>query len=213
MKIEEILRLSPVIPILTIDSIEDAIPLATALVRGGLRVIEITLRTPIAFEAIREIATQLPSAILGIGTVTSPNDFIKGADAGAKFAISPGFTEELNSAAILPWLPGVATPKEIMIASQAGHNILKFFPANQYGGVSTLRAFSEPFSNVMFCPTGGVTQETAPNYLALSNVISVCGSWLAPRSSIIAGNWEDIYQHARATSSFTKKKDSNTFPT
>lgn len=206
MNIDKIMRLSPVIPVLTINQLEDAIPLASALVNGGLRVIEITLRTSVALDATRAIAEKLPHVVIGIGTVTTPDDFQKAADAGAKFAVSPGFTEELNSAAILPWLPGAATPREIMLASRAGHSILKFFPSDPFGGLQTLKAFSGPFPEIMFCPTGGITQKTAPHYLALQNVICVCGSWLASEKIIKTRNWKNACKYAHIASSFENKK-------
>jgi 2-dehydro-3-deoxyphosphogluconate aldolase/(4S)-4-hydroxy-2-oxoglutarate aldolase len=208
--IADILALSPVMPIVTLSDRRHAVPLARALARGGVRVAEITLRTPAALDAIRAVAAEVPEIILGAGTVLSATDLDAAAKAGAKFAISPGIGPALLSAARggpIPFLPGVATPSEIMLALQAGFDHQKFFPANLFGGSDALKAFSGPFPAVRFCPTGGVTLESAARYLALSNVVCVGGSWLTPASAIAAEDWNTIESLARdATSTLRSKR-------
>ncbi len=192
---------APVIPILTIARVEDAVPLARALIAGGLPVLEITLRTPAALGAIAEIAAQLPAALIGAGTLTRPDQFAQARQAGAQFAVSPGFDPQLSAAASdagMPYLPGVATASEIMQATRHGHEIQKFFPAESSGGCAALRAFAGPFSNIRFCPTGGIGGENFADYLALPNVVCVGGSWVAPAAAIAAGDWQQIEALARA---------------
>lgn len=196
--------LAPVIPVLTIDRPADAVPLAQALVRGGLRVLEITLRTGVALEALRAIAAEVPDAVVGAGTVVDPRQFAQVRAAGARFAVSPGCTRELASAAVadgLPFLPGVQTVSEAMELVGQGFGLLKFFPADSAGGVAWLRAVSAPLPGVRFCPTGGIGAETAPNYLALTNVACVGGSWVAPREAIGAADWGRVERLAAAAAS------------
>ncbi len=174
--VREIMALVPVIPVLTIDRLEDAAPLARALAAGGLKVLEVTLRTPVALQAITVMRTEVPEAIVGAGTLTRPEDFRRADEAGAQFGVTPGLTAELISAARsapLPVLPGIMTASELIAARTAGFDALKFFPAEPAGGIAMLRAFAGPFPDVLFCPTGGITRESAPNYLQLANVACV----------------------------------------
>ena len=201
--IREIMQISPVMPVLVIDREEDAVPLARALVAGGLRVLEITLRTAAALSAVRDIAEQVPDAVVGVGTVTHPAQFAQVKKLGAVFAVSPGITSELISAADaikFPFLPGVMTPSDVIRAMEAGFDALKLFPAEQAGGIGMLKAMKGPFPDMKFCPTGGVTVTTAPAYLALPNVGCVGGSWIAPADLVRAGNWSAITDLARAAS-------------
>src|SRR5579872_4281534 len=200
MTIEEILGLSPVMPVVTIDAARDAAPLARALVAGGIRAIEITLRTPAGLDAIAAIAAEVPDAVAGTGTVLTRADLEAAAKAGAKFAVSPGSTPALLAAAAegsLPYLPAIATASELMAARDAGFRIAKFFPAAQAGGVAALKALGGPFPDARFCPTGGVDLAGAPAYLALANVLCVGGSWIAPREAIAAGDFARIERLAR----------------
>jgi 2-dehydro-3-deoxyphosphogluconate aldolase/(4S)-4-hydroxy-2-oxoglutarate aldolase len=201
--IREIMQLSPVMPVLVIDREQDAVPLARALVDGGLRVLEITLRTSAALTAIRLIAEQVPDAVVGVGTVTRPEQFAQIKQLGAVFAVSPGMTSQLIDAARaieFPFLPGVMTPSDVLRAMEAGLDALKLFPAEQAGGISMIKAMGGPFPEMKFCPTGGVTVHTAPAYLALPNVGCVGGSWIAPASLVREGNWAAITDLARAAS-------------
>jgi 2-dehydro-3-deoxyphosphogluconate aldolase/(4S)-4-hydroxy-2-oxoglutarate aldolase len=203
LPVEDILATGPVLPVVVIDDPAHAVPLAKALVAGGVRAIEITLRTERALEAVRAIAAEVPEAIPGVGTVLTPADFDAAAAAGAKFAISPGATPALLDAAwasTLPYVPAVATASELMNVMAAGFTVAKFFPAAQAGGVEALKAFAGPFPTMRFCPTGGVDAQGALVYLALANVICVGGSWIAPRAAIAAGDFGKIEQLARAAS-------------
>lgn len=205
--IKPLLQLSPVIPVLVIDDTEHAIPLAQALVAGGIKVLEITLRTPNALEVINLIARHVPDAVLAAGTVTTPEQWDAAARAGARFVVSPGLTPRLLDAAAsapVPLLPGVATASELMTALDAGFVCFKFFPAQQAGGVGMLKALGGPFAQALFCPTGGITIDTAPDYLALSNVACVGGSWLAPAALLKAGDWAAITALAQAASSLRR---------
>ncbi len=189
-----------VIPVLTIARAADAPPLALALLRGGLRVIEVTLRTPEALAAIREIRRRVPDAIVGAGTVLSGADVTRATEAGARFLVSPGLTPELagaGRAGDLPYLPGAATPSEVMLARELGFSLLKFFPAAALGGVEMLRAYAAVFAGIAFCPTGGITPESAAQYLTLANVPLVGGSWMVPADAVAAGDWERIEDLAR----------------
>jgi 2-dehydro-3-deoxyphosphogluconate aldolase / (4S)-4-hydroxy-2-oxoglutarate aldolase len=200
MTIDEILRAGPVMPVVVIDDAAHAVPLARALVAGGIRAIEITLRTGAALEAIQAIARDVPDAIPGVGTALTAADVLAALDAGAKFIVSPGATPALIEAALgsgLPFLPGVATASELMAGMAAGISAFKFFPAAQAGGVEGLKAFGGPFPNVRFCPTGGVSASNAAAYLALPNVACVGGSWIAPREVIAAGDFGRIEALAR----------------
>jgi 2-dehydro-3-deoxyphosphogluconate aldolase/(4S)-4-hydroxy-2-oxoglutarate aldolase len=205
----DILSLSRVLPIVTLSESRHAVPLARAFVRGGVRVAEVTLRTPVACDAIRAIAAEVPEIVIGAGTVLNGKDLDAAAKAGAKFAISPGIVPELLAAARggpIPFLPGVASGSEIMLALEAGFAHLKFFPANVMGGVEALKAFAGPFPNVRFCPTGGITLASAPGYLALANVVCVGGSWLAPAPAIAAEDWPAIERIAREAVSALKPR-------
>ncbi|HJV52040.1 MAG TPA: bifunctional 4-hydroxy-2-oxoglutarate aldolase/2-dehydro-3-deoxy-phosphogluconate aldolase [Noviherbaspirillum sp.] len=203
MTLLDIMRASPVIPVIAIDAIEHAVPLASALVEGGIRVLEVTLRTEHGLPAIRAMAEQVPGAIVGVGTLTRPEEFAAAREAGALFGVSPGLTPRLIEAAQssgLPLLPGVMTPSEVMAAREAGFRQLKLFPAVPAGGVGMLNAIAGPLPDVMFCPTGGIAQETAAQFLACKNVACVGGSWLTPKDAIKAGDWKRIAELARAAS-------------
>jgi 2-dehydro-3-deoxyphosphogluconate aldolase/(4S)-4-hydroxy-2-oxoglutarate aldolase len=200
VKIQEIVSLSPVIPVLTISELEHAAPLARALSAGGLRVIEVALRTPVALAAIEVMRKAVPAAVIGVGTLTRAVDFAAADRVGAQFGVSPGLTPELAAAARgarFPLLPGIMTPTEVITARHAGFNVLKFFPAEHAGGLSLLQALGAAFPDVSFCPTGGITPATAADYLALANVVCVGGSWLAPSHMLAAGDWTGIEQLAR----------------
>jgi 2-dehydro-3-deoxyphosphogluconate aldolase/(4S)-4-hydroxy-2-oxoglutarate aldolase len=200
VNIREIVGLAPVIPVLTVTDLEHAVPLARALTAGGLRVLEITLRTPVAIAAIEAMRKGVPDAIIGVGTLTRAVDFAAADRAGAQFGVTPGLTPELAAAsrgARFPLLPGVMTPTELITARAAGFNVLKLFPAQQAGGLGMLQALGAPFPDVLFCPTGGITRETAADYLALPNVACVGGSWVAPKAMLAAGDWAGIEALAR----------------
>jgi 2-dehydro-3-deoxyphosphogluconate aldolase/(4S)-4-hydroxy-2-oxoglutarate aldolase len=188
---------APVIPVLTVASAHDAVPLARALVAGGVPVLEVTLRTPAALAVIAAIAAEVPEAVIGAGTVLNPRDLAAARQAGARFAVSPGLTSELARAAEgFPLLPGAVTPSEIMAARDLGFNRLKFFPAGSFGGIPALASLAGPFQDVRFCPTGGVTQANLRDYLALPNVVCAGGTWLAREADIAAGNWDAITANA-----------------
>ena len=197
-----IMRDAPVIPVIVLNKVEHAVPMAEALVAGGIRVLEVTLRTPQGLACIEAIAKAVPQAIVGAGTVRSAADAAAAAQAGARFAVSPGYTSKLGQACRdlgLPLLPGVATSSEIMAAMDDGLSELKFFPAVQSGGIQMLKAWQGPFGDVRFCPTGGISPANAAEFLALSNVVCVGGSWLVPASAVEAGNWSQITDLAKAT--------------
>jgi 2-dehydro-3-deoxyphosphogluconate aldolase/(4S)-4-hydroxy-2-oxoglutarate aldolase len=199
---------APVIPVLTIEERERAVPLARALVRGGLPVLEITLRTEAALEAIRAVAAEVPEAVVGAGTVLDPGQFDQIRRAGGQFAVSPGCTDALAGAALscgMPFLPGVETVSEAMALRERGFGILKFFPADAAGGLTWIKAVGAPLASLRFCPTGGVTAETAPAYLALPNVACVGGSWVAPRVAVATGDWQSIERLA-ATAAALKRR-------
>jgi 2-dehydro-3-deoxyphosphogluconate aldolase/(4S)-4-hydroxy-2-oxoglutarate aldolase len=190
-----LLESAVVIPVLTIERLEDAVPLARALVTGGVRVLEVTLRTPVAIEAARAIMAEVPEAIVGIGTILNADDLARARTLGASFGISPGATPDLLKAAAasgLPFAPGIATASELMQALAHGFNLVKFFPAEQSGGIKALRALAGPFPDVRFCPTGGVGEANAAAWLAEPNVVAVGGSWLCPAADIRSGNWDGI---------------------
>ena len=192
---------APVVPVLTIERAEDAVPLARALLAGGLTAIEVTLRTPAALEAVRAIAVEVPDVIVGVGTVTKPLDITRALAAGAKFLVSPGTPAALAQAladAPVPALPGCATVTEAMTLAALGFPVLKFFPAEASGGVRWLKAVAEPLPDVRFCPTGGVNGDNAASYLALGNVLAVGGSWVAPPAAIAAGDFAGITARAKA---------------
>lgn len=197
----ELASYGPVIPVIVIKRLEDAVPMAEALVAGGVRVLEVTLRTPVALKAMEAIAKAVPDAIVGAGTVRSVADAQAAKGAGCRFAVSPGYTTEVGRAAReidLPLLPGVATGSEVMTANADGYYFLKLFPATAVGGVTLLKALAGPFPDVAFCPTGGITPETAPQFLALPNVKVCGGSWLTPDDAVQAGDWARITQLAKA---------------
>ena len=184
-----------IIPVLTIERLEDAVQLAKALVAGGVRTLEITLRTPVAIESAKAIMAQVPEAIVGIGTILNADDLARAEGIGARFGISPGATPDLLKAAAasaLPFAPGIATASELMLALAHGFNLVKFFPAEQSGGIKALRALAGPFPEVRFCPTGGIGEANAASWLAEPNVVAVGGSWLCPAADIRSGNWAGI---------------------
>lgn len=197
----EILTLGPVMPVIVIDDTELAVPLARALLEGGIRVLEVTLRTDAALEAIRRIAREVPEAVVGAGTVLDAATAHSARAAGARFGVSPGTTPDLLAAlrdSNWPFLPGAATPSEVMTLAAAGYTELKFFPAAAAGGAAMLKALSGPFPNLTFCPTGGIGLDTAPAYLSLPNVRCVGGSWLTPGALLKARDWEGIRALAAA---------------
>jgi 2-dehydro-3-deoxyphosphogluconate aldolase/(4S)-4-hydroxy-2-oxoglutarate aldolase len=193
----------PVIPVIVLQRVADAVPLAEALLAGGVKVLEVTLRTDVALACIEAIAKQLPEALVGAGTIRNAADARAARDAGSRFAVSPGYTREVGAACRdlgLPLLPGVATASEVMTAQADGHDFLKFFPAQQAGGIPMLKALGGPFPDVAFCPTGGITLETAPQFLALPNVRVCGGSWLTPADAVEQGDWARITRLAREAS-------------
>ncbi|MDO9313069.1 MAG: bifunctional 4-hydroxy-2-oxoglutarate aldolase/2-dehydro-3-deoxy-phosphogluconate aldolase [Burkholderiaceae bacterium] len=203
MQARELATFGPVIPVIVIHRVEDAVPLAQALVDGGVRVLEVTLRTPVALKCMEAIARAVPDAIVGAGTVRSAADAKAAKDAGCQFAVSPGYLRSIGQACRdldLPLLPGVATSSEVMQANADGCDFLKFFPATAAGGIPLLKAFAGPFSDVVFCPTGGITLDTAPQFLALPNVKVCGGSWLTPSDAMAAGDWARITRLAKEAS-------------
>ena len=191
----ELVALGPVIPVIVIHRLEDAVPLAQALVAGGVKVLEITLRTPVALKCMEAIAGAVPEAIVGAGTVRNAGDARQALNAGCRFAVSPGYTSAVGDACRdigLPLLPGVATASEVMAAHADGMEFLKFFPATAAGGMPLLQAWAGPFPDVVFCPTGGITVQTAPQFLGLRNVKVVGGSWLTPPDVVAAKDWSRI---------------------
>jgi len=207
VKIADIVALAPVIPVLTVEELGHAVPLARALSAGGLRVLEITLRTPVALAAIEAMRKAVPEAIVGVGTLTRAVDFAAADRAGAQFGVTPGLTPELASAARgarFPLLPGVMTPTVLIAARSAGFTVLKLFPAQQAGGIGMLQALGAPFPDVIFCPTGGITRASAPDFLALPNVACVGGSWVAPRAMLAAADWAGIEALARDAAALRK---------
>lgn len=194
----------PVIPVLRIERAEDAAPLGRALAKGGLPAIEVTLRTRDALEAIRCAAGEVEEALVGAGTVLNAAQYRQAVEAGAKFVVSPGLTPQLVDAAGeggVPLLPGAITPGEVMIALEAGYSLLKFFPAEQAGGLSFLKALAAPLAGARFCPTGGITASNAASYLALPNVLCVGGSWVAPDEALNSGRWDEVERLAREAAS------------
>ena len=203
----DVMRDAPVIPVIVLQDVKSAVPLARALVAGGIRMLEVTLRTPVALECIEAIAREVPEAVAGAGTIRSAADAQASALAGAKFGVSPGYTRAVGKACHdlgLPLLPGVATGSEIMMAQEDGFTELKFFPAVQAGGLAMLKAWQGPFGEVKFCPTGGVHAGNAPEFLALSNVACVGGSWIVPADAIAAGDWKRIETLAREASQLAR---------
>jgi len=198
--LEPILLSQPVIPVVQIDDLADAIPLAEALIQGGIRAIEVTLRSGVALDAIKNIASNVPQAIVGAGTVLNREQYFQAVERGAKFIVSPGMYSSTYGAAYsnsVPYLPGVITPSEIMEALNREYTYMKFFPAEQAGGIDYLKALAGPFPQVKFCPTGGITAASAAEWLKLPNVVCVGGSWLAPKNLIKSKDWAAISQLAQ----------------
>ena len=199
--IREILAASPVMPVIVLDRLDDAVPLAEALVSGGIRVLEVTLRTPVALDCVRAIRAAVPHAIVGVGTITTIADMNAARAAGAQFGVSPGTTPSLLAHAAtsgFPFLPGSMTPADVMRALDAGFTAMKLFPARQAGGIEMLKALGGPFPQVMFCPTGGIDADSATAYLALPNVACVGGSWLSPAALVANKDWAEIRRRATA---------------
>jgi 2-dehydro-3-deoxyphosphogluconate aldolase/(4S)-4-hydroxy-2-oxoglutarate aldolase len=200
MTIHDILKTAPVVPVLSIVELEQAVPLMQALMAGGLRVVEVTLQTPIALAAVQAMRQAVPAAIIGVGGLTRAIDFAAAGRVGAQFGVSPGLTAELAAAARgarFPLVPGVVTPADLIAARHSGFDVVKFLPAHASGGVGMLEALGELFPDVSFWPTGGITLASAPGYLALPNVLSIGGSWMVPRPLLAAGDWAAIEALAR----------------
>ncbi|TMP38852.1 bifunctional 4-hydroxy-2-oxoglutarate aldolase/2-dehydro-3-deoxy-phosphogluconate aldolase [Pseudoalteromonas rubra] len=203
MSIKEILSAAPVVPVIVIDDLEDAVPLAQALYRGGLRALEVTLRTPVAAQAVKAMKEAVPEAYVGTGTVVDKASFDASVEAGADFMVSPGVSSELLTLAKgsdIPFLPGAATPSEAMELAAQGFKFLKFFPAEAAGGTAMLKSIGGPLPQVTFCPTGGISLATAPDYLALKNVICVGGTWMLDKTLIANKDWQAIEALARQAS-------------
>ena len=210
--VDAILSRAPVLPVLRIERLEDAVPLARALVDAGLLVLEVTLRTAVALDAIARIAAEVPQACVGAGTVLGAADLAAVADAGAAFAIAPGATEALYRAAAqsrIALIPAIATASELMRGLEYGHRRFKFFPAEASGGIAALRAFAGPFAQAKFCPTGGIDAARAPGYLQLPNVLTVGGSWMVPDEAINRGDWAAIAALARACTQLRPTRDAS----
>ncbi|MFU0452811.1 bifunctional 4-hydroxy-2-oxoglutarate aldolase/2-dehydro-3-deoxy-phosphogluconate aldolase [Acinetobacter baumannii] len=202
-KIEDVVKLGPVIPVLAFDSAEQGEHVSRALHAGGVKVLEITLRTAAGLAAIERASQLADDIVVGVGTITKPEHCAQAKKAGAKFGVSPGLTKDLHLAAQdagLPLLPGVMTPSDLIQAIELGYDIVKFFPAQQAGGVKMLKAFYGPFPNLRFCPTGGITAETAPDFLKQPNVVCVGGSWLTPKPVVAAQDWAEITRLAQIAS-------------
>ena len=203
----QVMRDAPVIPVIVLHAVAHAVPMARALLAGGIRMLEVTLRTPQALACIEAIAREIPDAVVGAGTVRSAADARSAAAAGARFAVSPGYTPAVGQACrdlALPLLPGVATGSEIMVCQEDGFEALKFFPALQGGGAAMLKAWAGPFGEIRFCPTGGITPTNAAEFLALANVACVGGSWLVPADALARGDWARITQLAREAASLPR---------
>ena len=208
METLELAAFGPVIPVIVIDDFDAAVPMARALVEGGVRVLEVTLRTSVALRCMEAIAKAVPEAIVGAGTIRNAADARAAKDVGCRFGVSPGYTQVVGHACRdlgLPLLPGVATAGEVMQANADGYLFLKFFPASAAGGVAMLKALAGPFPDVVFCPTGGISVETAPQYLALPNVKVCGGSWLTPADAVAKGDWQRITALARAAGALRAK--------
>lgn len=205
--LEEILHAAPVIPVVIVEELAHAVPMARALVAGGLRVIEITLRTAAGLEAIRAIAAQVPEAIVGVGTVLEPAQLAAAVQAGARFAVSPGATARLLDAAAgekIPLLPGIATASEAMVLIERGYRFAKLFPAEASGGAKFLSSIASPLPQLRFCPTGGITPALAPDYLKLPNVVCIGGSWITTAAAMAAGDWQGIAASAAQAAALGK---------
>lgn len=207
MDIAAIAALAPVIPVLTIEDRETAVPLARALVKGGLPVLEVTLRTEGALDALRAIVADVPGAVVGAGTVLNPEQLSKARLAGARFVVSPGSTASLVAAAReagVPFLPGAQTVTEALELAERGFRLLKFFPADSAGGIGWLKAVAAPLAGLRFCPTGGIGPDMAPAYLALANVTCIGGSWVAPHSAAVSRDWGEVERLAAAASKLNR---------
>ncbi|MBO1256220.1 bifunctional 4-hydroxy-2-oxoglutarate aldolase/2-dehydro-3-deoxy-phosphogluconate aldolase [Alteromonas sp. 5E99-2] len=198
---EEVFNAGPVVPVLVVNDVNKAVPLANALIEGGIKVLEVTLRTEAALSVIEVIAKEVPEAFIGAGTVTNAQDLKSVTDAGAKFAISPGLTSNLLSAGMsgsIPLIPGIASISDLMTAADHGYQFLKFFPAEAAGGIKAIKSIGGPFPNITFCPTGGISPANYLDYLALKNVRCVGGSWLAPDDAVANNDWSTITELAKA---------------
>ncbi|GLZ04591.1 ketohydroxyglutarate aldolase [Actinomadura sp. NBRC 104412] len=207
MKAEELVDLAPVIPVVVLDDPDAAVPLARALLAGGLPAIEVTLRTQSALESIERIAAEVPDAVVGAGTIVTPEDAERAAGAGARFLVSPGATDTLRramNATGLPFLPGVSSASEAMALLEHDVTVMKFFPAEQSGGAACLKALYGPLPQITFCPTGGITTDNAPKYLELPNVACVGGSWLTPSDVVREGDWDRIEKLAKAAAALAR---------
>lgn len=205
-KATDICRLAPVVPVLVIDDLAHAKPLAEALVAGGLPALEVTLRTPVALDAIRAMA-EVPGGVVGAGTLLTPADVKAAKAAGATFGVSPGATNRIIAACEdegLPLLPGAATATEIMLLLEKGYTVQKFFPAEQAGGAAYLKSIGSPIPQVKFCPTGGISLKIAPDYLALKNILCVGGSWVAPKEAMAKGDWAEVTRLAREAAALSR---------
>ena len=201
MSTQELCSLAPVVPVIVLDRLEDAVPAGRALVAGGLRVLEITLRTPVALEALRAMSEEIPDAVVGAGSVNTPELLAKAKAAGARFAVAPGCTPSLLAASRdqdLALLPGANSPSEIMALLDEGLEVMKFFPAEQAGGAAFLKSIAGPLPQARFCPTGGITPQKARDYLALPNVLCVGGSWVLPKDAVESGDWARVTDLASA---------------
>jgi 2-dehydro-3-deoxyphosphogluconate aldolase/(4S)-4-hydroxy-2-oxoglutarate aldolase len=204
MNTKDLSSYGPVIPVIVINKIDDALPIAEALLEGGIRVLEVTMRSECALDAIELISRKLPEAITGAGTLRTKSDAVQAKNAGSKFAVSPGFTSDLSNECKridLPLLPGVSTGSEVMMAADDGYDFLKLFPAVAVGGINLLKGFAGPFSNIQFCPTGGVKVETAPDFLRLPNVPVCGGTWLTPNQLVDNKDWAGITKLAAEAAS------------
>ncbi|MDP1617556.1 bifunctional 4-hydroxy-2-oxoglutarate aldolase/2-dehydro-3-deoxy-phosphogluconate aldolase [Phenylobacterium sp.] len=206
MTLDHIMALAPVVPVLIIEDVADAVPLARALTRGGLRALEVTLRTPAALEAIRAIAGEVEDAVVGAGTITSAAARQAVANAGARFAVSPGLIAGERAEGPVPLLSGIATATELMAGLDHGFTAFKLFPASAVGGVGLVKAFASPFPQAVFCPTGGIDAARAPDYLKEPNVACIGGSWVAPRDAVAAGDWDRITELARAAAALPRAR-------
>tara|TARA_B110000027_G_C15988441_1_gene242052 strand:- start:151 stop:768 length:618 start_codon:yes stop_codon:yes gene_type:complete len=204
MKTKELAKYGPVIPVIVVNNLDEAVPMAEALIAGGIRVLEVTLRSDCALKAIELIATKVPEAIVGAGTLRTEVDATNAKIAGSQFAVSPGYTSQMGAICKdidLPLLPGVSTGSEVMSANNDGFDFLKLFPAVAVGGINLLKGFNGPFSNIQFCPTGGITINSAPDFLKLPNVPVCGGTWLTPKNLVQTKNWDEITRLAKEASS------------
>lgn len=204
MKTKELAKYGPVIPVIVVNNLDEAVPMAEALIAGGIRVLEVTLRSDCALKAIELIATKVPEAIVGAGTLRTEVDATNAKIAGSQFAVSPGYTSQMGAICKdidLPLLPGVSTGSEVMSANNDGFDFLKLFPAVAVGGINLLKGFNGPFSNIQFCPTGGITINSAPDFLKLPNVPVCGGTWLTPKHLVQTKNWDEITRLAKEASS------------